>query len=117
MTTEIPFSSWQRIETRQPPLDRNLLFHFKDVRNTATLLRLRYAKLQWRSALSCADWGDDKEVSMFRERALEDRVGGGGIVVYGGSCSANNLFLARARGANDNEYLCHTRNFLAAGGV
>jgi len=47
----------------------------------------------------------------------EDRVGGGGIVVYGGSCSADNVFLARACGTNDNEHVCHTRNFLAAGGA
>ena len=54
---------------------------------------------------------------MRRERAPEDRVGGGGIVVYGGSCSADNVFLARACGAHDNEHLCRTWNFLAAGGA
>lgn len=53
---------------------------------------------------------------MRRERAPEDRVGGG-IVVYGGSCSADNVFLARACGAHDNEHLCRTWNFLAAGGA
>jgi hypothetical protein len=32
----------------------------------------------------------------------KDRVGAGGIVVYGGSCSADNVFLARALGAHVN---------------
>ena len=49
--------------------------------------------------------------------SAEDRVGGGGIVVYGGSCSADNVFFVRAFGAHVNEHLCHTRNFLAAGGA
>ena len=54
---------------------------------------------------------------MRRERALKGRVGGCGIVVYSGSNPADDVFLARACGANDNEHLCHARDFLAAGGA
>jgi hypothetical protein len=54
---------------------------------------------------------------MWRGTGAKDRVGGSGIVVYGGSYSAGNVFLARTCGADDNEHLCHTRNFVAAGGA
>ena len=43
---------------------------------------------------------------------VEACVGCRGIVVYSGNYSAGDVFLARTCRANDNEYLCHTRNFL-----
>jgi hypothetical protein len=74
------------------------------------------AKLQYAFGLSCADCANNKGGTMLRERHGRS-CGGGGIVVYGGSRSADNVFLARAFGAHINEHLCHTRNFLAAGGA
>jgi hypothetical protein len=54
---------------------------------------------------------------MRRERALEILFDYGGIVIYGGNWPPDNVFLARACGAHAYEHLCHTRNFLAAGGA
>jgi hypothetical protein len=54
---------------------------------------------------------------MNRERTLKIVLVLVGLLFYGGSCSADNVFLARALGAHVDEHLRHTRNFLAAGGA
>jgi hypothetical protein len=51
---------------------------------------------------------------MKRERALKIVLVIVGLLFIAGSCSADDVFLARACGANDNEHLCHARNLLAA---
>jgi hypothetical protein len=74
--------------------------------------KAEYAKLQLLLALSCGDstkrGGQDEA-----RTGAEDCLGFSGIVVHGCGHSANNVFLAGACGANDNEHLCDARNFLA----
>jgi hypothetical protein len=57
------------------------------------------------------------EATMNRERALKIVLVLAGLLFTARSCSADNVFLARACGANANEHLRHTRNFLATGGA
>src|SRR5438132_3073376 len=70
---------------------------------------MRQRKANWKNSGGKIGGNDEARTG------AENRACGGGIALLRWRLSADNVFLARACGANDNEHLCHTRNLLAAG--